>query len=182
MGERVLRRGWAISMVEAVFEDPEGNLFTRDVIRHPGAVAVVAITGSSSVVLVEQYRPALDRWILEIPAGTADVTGEGAEETAKRELAEEAGLAASRIEPLARCALTPGFCDQYSTIFLATDLRAVPTHRMGPEERHLRSTEVPLSEFDARVDGGSIIDASTILGVSLARRRLQSRAHVDGRP
>ncbi|MGO8872049.1 MAG: NUDIX hydrolase [Acidimicrobiales bacterium] len=172
LGEEVVHRGWAITLIRAEFADPDGARFERDIVRHPGAVAVVAVTRSGSVVLALQYRPAVDRWILEIPAGTRDVAGEPDETTAHRELAEEVGYRADRLTLLTRCVITPGFCDEYATIFLATGLTPVPTARQGIEEQHMRVVEVPLSDFDALVDDGSIIDASTILGVGLARRRL----------
>jgi len=162
-----LNRAW--------FEDPEGVAFERDVVRHPGAVAVVAVTDDDRVVLVHQYRPALDGWILEVPAGTCDVEGEPDEVTAGRELAEEVGYAASRLDLLARCAVTPGFCDEFVSVFLATGLTPVPTGRQGIEERYMRVEPIPLERFDQMVDDGSIVDATTILGVGLAKRRLATR-------
>jgi len=158
------------------FVDPDGVPFERDVVRHPGAVAVVAVTDDDSVVLVRQYRPAIDEWILEVPAGTRDVEGEAELRTARRELAEEVGLAAAQMDLLARCAITPGFCDEISTVFLATGLTPVDLDRQGIEERYMRIEHIPLSGFDALVDDGTIIDATTILGVGLARRRLATRA------
>jgi len=171
-GEEVVHRGWAITVTKATFVDPDGVRFERDVVRHPGAVAIVAVTETGAVVLVRQYRPALDAWILEIPAGTCDVEGEPAAETARRELAEEVGYAPGTLTLLARCAITPGFCDEYSSFYLATGLTPVALDRQGIEERFMRIEEVPLDRFDALVDDGSIIDASTILAVGLARRRM----------
>jgi len=164
-----------ITLDRAGFIDPAGVAFDRDVVRHPGAVAVVAVTHDDAVVLVRQYRPAIDEWILEIPAGTCDVAGEPPEEAARRELAEEVGVAAERLEPLTRCANSPGFCDQRTWVYLATELIAVPVDRQGIEEGYMRIEHIPLSRFDAMVDDGSIIDSTTILGVGLARRRLASR-------
>ncbi|HZM54545.1 MAG TPA: NUDIX hydrolase, partial [Acidimicrobiales bacterium] len=163
---------WFISVSRATFVDPDGVTFSRDIVRHPGAVAVVAVTEEGSVVLVRQFRPALNQWILEIPAGTCDVEDEPPEATARRELAEEVGYAAGRLHLLTRCVITPGFCDEYATIYLATGLTRVPSERQGVEERFMSVVEVPLAEFDGMVDDGEIIDASTILGVGLARRRL----------
>ena len=74
-GERVLHEGYLITLATATFEGPAGEVMERDVVRHPGAVAVVAIEGDD-VVLVRQYRPVLDREMLEIPAGKLDVEGE----------------------------------------------------------------------------------------------------------
>jgi ADP-ribose pyrophosphatase len=175
-GEETVHRGWFIRVQRATFLDPDGEPFERDIVRHPGAVAVVAVTDRSTVVLVRQYRPAVDRWLLEIPAGTCDVEGEPSEETGRRELAEEVGLAADRLELLVRTANTPGFCDEYTDIYLATGLRAVAPDRQGAEERFMQVVEVPLDRFDTMVDDGSIVDAQTILGVGLAVRRLATRS------
>jgi 8-oxo-dGDP phosphatase len=174
VGEQVVSRGWVIALTRATFLDPDGVRFERDVVRHPGAVAVVAVTEAGSVVLVHQYRPALDRWLLEIPAGTCDVEGEGELAVARRELAEEVGYAAARFTLLTRCAITPGFCDELSSVYLATGLTPVPLDRQGIEERHMGIAEVPLDRFDAMVDDGTVIDATTILGVGLAVRHLDA--------
>ena len=171
-GEETVHQGWFIRMQRATFVDPDGTPFSRDIIRHPGAVAVVAVTDDEAVVLVRQYRPAVDRWLLEIPAGTCDVEGEPPEATAVRELAEEVGCEAEQLTLLTSTIITPGFCDEVAHIFLATGLRQVPTDRQGAEERYMEIAEIPFDEFDAMVDDGSIVDASTILGVGLARRRL----------
>ncbi len=172
MGEDVAFRGFLLSVVEGRFRAPDGTPFERDIVRHPGAVAIVPVTAANAVVLLHQYRGAVDRWILEIPAGTRDVDGEPPEVTAARELAEEAGYAAGELTLLAVILNTPGFCDEATWIYLATGLRAVPPARDGFEERYITVREVPLEEFDAMVDDGSIVDAQTILGVGLARRRL----------
>jgi ADP-ribose pyrophosphatase len=161
-----------ITLNRAGFIDPDGQPFVRDIVRHPGAVAVVAVTDDDSVVLVRQYRPAIDQWILEVPAGTCDVEGEAAVDAARRELAEEAGYDARRLDLLTQTAISPGFCDQRSSVYLATGLTPVPLDRQGIEEGYMRVEEIPLAAVDGLVDDGSIIDATTILGLSLARRRL----------
>jgi len=171
-GETLIHQGWVVALYRGEFVDPAGARFERDIVRHPGAVAVVAVTDQGSVVLVHQYRPAVDRWLLEVPAGICDVAGEERAATARRELAEEAGYAASDLTLLTHCLLTPGFCDEVSSVYLATGLRPVPLDRQGIEEGSMRVVEVPLSNFDAMVDDGSIVDATTILGVGLARRRM----------
>ena len=176
-GEEVVHRGWAITLMRSGFVDPDGVPFERDVVRHPGAVAVVPVTDAGTVVLVHQYRPAVDRWVLEVPAGTCDVAGEALESTARRELAEEVGYTADDLTLLTRCLVTPGFCDEVSSVYLATGLHAVPLDRQGIEEGYMRIVEVPLDRFDGSVDDGTVVDAITILGVGLARRRLDA-----GRP
>jgi len=180
-GEEVVATGWVITLTRAGFVDPDGVPFERDIVRHPGAVAVVAVTDDDSAVLVRQYRPALDQWILEVPAGTCDVEGEAAADAARRELAEEAGYAALRIDLLTRTAISPGFCDQRSSVYLATGLTPVPLDRQGIEEGYMRVEEVPLARVDGLVDDGSIIDATTILALALAQRRLAQRRRVGER-
>lgn len=171
-GEQELQRGWVISMVRASYVDPEGTPFDRDIVRHPGAVAVVAVTDAGGVLLVRQYRPAVEDWLYEIPAGTCDVAGEPLETTARRELAEEIGHSAEAWTLLTQTFNTPGFCDEVTTIYLATGLTEVGENRQGIEERYMTVEEIPLQRFDALVDDGTIRDAATILGVGLARRRL----------
>lgn len=170
--ETEMHRGWFISVSRASFVDPDGGRFERDIVRHPGAVAIVPITDEGSVLLVHQYRPAVDKWLFEIPAGTCDVPGEPLETTATRELAEEIGREAHELECLAQCLNTPGFCDEVTTIFMATGLTVVRDDRQGVEERFMTTSDIPLDRFDELVDDGTIIDAVTILGVGLSRRHL----------
>ncbi len=172
VSEELVHQGWIISLRRATFAGPDGETFERDVVRHPGAVAVVAVTERDTVVCVHQYRPAVDQWVLEVPAGTCDVPGEPTERTAQRELAEEVGYAADHLTLLTRCLITPGFCDEVSSIYLATGLTPVPLDRQGVEEHAMAVVEVPLDRFDELVDQGTVVDATTILGIGLARRHL----------
>jgi ADP-ribose pyrophosphatase len=174
LDERVVHRGHVITTTVATFAAPDGTSFERDVVRHPGAVAVVPLDDRGRVHLVRQYRPAVDAWILEVPAGTRDVEGEPPGETARRELAEEVGVAAERLDLLVRTVITPGFCDEVSWVFLARGLSAVPTDRRGPEEERMTVVPVPLDAFDDLLASGGVVDATTILGVELARRRLEA--------
>ena len=114
-----------------------GESFTREVVRHPGAVAVIAAE-AGEVVLVRQWRAPLRR-VLEVVAGTCDVAGEEPAATAARELEEEAGLRAASIEPLCEVLNAPGWCDQRTTVFVASGLTAVPAVPGGPRRRPSRS-------------------------------------------
>ncbi len=167
-GEMLRYSGWHISVVKARFEDPEGSAFERDIVRHPGAVAVAPVTDSGTVLLVRQYRGSVDELVLEIPAGTRDVPGEPPAATAARELAEEVGMTASSWKFLAQVLNSPGFCDERTDLFLATGLRACNTAREGPEERHMEVVEVPLCDIASMIATGMLVDAQTITCLLLA--------------
>jgi 8-oxo-dGTP pyrophosphatase MutT (NUDIX family) len=173
VGEEILHRGHVISVGRGRFSAPDGEEFEREVVHHPGAVSVVAVHDDATVVLVRQYRAAVDRELLEIPAGKRDVDGEDPAVTAGRELAEEVGLRAERVEKLGEFFNSPGFCDEHSHVFLALGLTEVPTDTQGPEERHMAVERVALADVPALVAAGEIVDAKTIIGLCLARERLQ---------
>jgi 8-oxo-dGTP pyrophosphatase MutT (NUDIX family) len=169
LGETVRFRGWRIDLTEARFAAPDGTEFTRDVVRHPGAVAVVAVTDDDRVLLVRQYRGPVDRHLLEIPAGTRDVEGEPPLETARRELLEEVGVHTGRIRLLGTMYNSPGFCDEETHLFLATDLTTGESARHGVEEEYMEVVPVALDDVDALVATGELIDGQTILGLLMAR-------------
>ena len=110
--------------------------------------------------------------VLEIPAGTRDRDGETEEQTARRELAEEAGLEAAHLEPLIGTWNTPGVSDQHTTIFLATGLSPCRSRPDGVEEGYLTVETVRLADLDDLVADGTLKDESTVLGLYLARQRL----------
>jgi 8-oxo-dGTP pyrophosphatase MutT (NUDIX family) len=170
--EDVLHEGRLISLAVGTFADPDGEEFERQLVHHPGAVSMVPLHADGTVVLVRQYRAAVDRELLEIPAGKRDVPDEPPETTAERELAEEVGLRAGRLEKLCEFYNSPGFCDEHSYVFLARDLEDVESSAHGPEERHMTIERVSLAEAARLIDAGEITDAKTIIGLSLAMRRV----------
>lgn len=178
LGEEQRYQTSLITVVSATFEAPDGQQFERDVVHHPGAVSVVPVVegedGTYEVVLVRQYRAAVDRELLEVVAGKRDVTGEPPEETAKRELAEEVGLTAGRLELLAEFYNSPGFCDEHSFVYLGRELAPTEREAHGIEEQFLTVERVPLEAVAAMIRGGEIVDAKTIIGLTLAREALAS--------
>jgi ADP-ribose pyrophosphatase len=172
LGERLLHQGHVISLAVGTFEAPDGSTFEREIVHHPGAVSVVPLHDDGTVTLVRQYRAALDLDLLEIPAGKCDVVGEPPELTATRELAEEVGLVAGRLDLLAEFANSPGFCDEHSWVFLGRDLEIVETDLQGVEEQHMEVVTVPLSAVPAMIQSGELFDAKTIIGLTLAAQRL----------
>jgi ADP-ribose pyrophosphatase len=157
--------------VDAV-ERSDGHRTTREVVEHPGAVAIVAWDGER-LATVRQWRHATGGELLEIPAGTLE-PGEPPEETARRELAEECGLAARTWEPGPRFYTAPGFCDELMHLFLATDL--VEAVSEADADEILEPAWLTLDDALAAIDDGRIGDAKTIVAVLwLARHVAQAR-------
>lgn len=170
---RLCRAGF-LDLEELVVEGPEGEVFTRYVVRHPGAVAVVPVDEEGRVGLVRQFRVAAGRELLEVPAGKRDVSGEPPDETARRELEEEIGLTAGTLVKLGEFFNSPGFCDEYSHAFLARELAPAErgTALLRAEERHLAVEWLPFEELERRIAAGEVVDAKTIAAAGLARRYL----------
>jgi ADP-ribose pyrophosphatase len=162
-----------ISVAVGTYADPSGETFERDLVHHPGAVsAVPAVTGGRAVLMVRQYRAAVGRELLEIPAGKLDVEGEPPEECIRRELEEEVGMRAGRLRKLAEFYNSPGFCDEHSVVFLALDLERVPSTAHSVEERHMTVEEVALDDVPGLIAVGELVDAKSIIGLCLARQAL----------
>jgi len=172
LGEELVHQGHVIAMAVGTFEAPDGSRFTRDVVHHPGAVSVVPLHADGTVTLVRQYRAALDTELLEIPAGKRDVQNEAPALTAGRELAEEVGLEAGRLELLAEFLNSPGFSDEHSWTFLATDLVEVASDLQGVEEENMTIERFPLADVPAMIADRRLLDAKTIIGLTLALRRV----------
>jgi len=176
LGDRLVHQGYIWHVAVATFEAPDGELFERDVIRSPGAVGVVPLLfddGVPTVVFVRQYRGPLDQYLLEIPAGMRDVPDEPLEVTAQRELIEEAGFSAGRMEYLTHFFSSAGMTDSVLHIYLATELSPVPREMHGPEETHMEVLRLSLAEAVEMVARGEINDAKTVIGLLLVDRRLR---------
>jgi ADP-ribose pyrophosphatase len=143
--------------------------YVREVVGHPGGAAAVPLFEDGSVAFVSQYRHPARKYVLELPAGKLD-PGERPAETAARELEEELGVVAGRLEQLSEFYTTPGFCAERLWVFLATELRE--TKRRHEEDEIIEVVRMPLSRALALVTAGEIDDAKTIIGLLLAARRL----------
>jgi ADP-ribose pyrophosphatase len=172
-GEKTLFVGHMIRLVEATLTVPDGSTVTREIIRHPGAVGIVAVDANGDVVLERQYRAALDANLLEIPAGKRDVTDEPSEDAARRELVEETGLQAGRWSELGTFYNSPGFADEHSTLFLTQDLVDVDHDKQGPEEEAMEIVRVPLASTWDLIASGDLIDGKSIIGLLLALHHLE---------
>ncbi len=175
---RIVHRGTYLEFRIDRIVRADGTMATREIVGHPGAVAIVAIDSDERVLLVRQFRVAAGTALLEIPAGTLDVdAATGAVEdpavAAARELEEETGFRAGTWERLGSFWTAPGFATELMHLFLATDLRPADADRIGPDEdERLELVRLPVDEAIAAVDRGDIADAKSLVGLlRLARRR-----------
>jgi len=171
VSETELHRGFRFTVNEVRYRAADGTEFDRQVVHHPGAVAVVPLHDDGSVTLVRQFRAAIDGDLLELPAGLRDVAGEADRRTAERELVEEAGLVADDLELLVTFLNSPGFCDESVSVFLATGLHEVDHDRQGIEEQHMTVERIPLDDALALIGEGVVTDAKTIIGLTLTAGR-----------
>jgi 8-oxo-dGTP pyrophosphatase MutT (NUDIX family) len=169
--EQSVHDGHVIRLVIGTFQAPDGHRFTRDIIRHPGAVAVLPLHDDGTVTLVRQYRAPIDDLLLEIPAGICDVDDEPAEVTAARELAEEAGLEAESLEHLVTFHNAPGMSDELVHIYLASGLRECEPDAQGVEEEAMTIERHSLDDLAAMIADGRLTDAKTVIAVALVRAR-----------
>jgi ADP-ribose pyrophosphatase len=148
---------------------PGGKLVTREVVEHFGAVAVVAMDDDGNIPMVYQYRHAFGRRLWELPAGLLDVGGEPPQQTAARELQEEAGLKADTWRVLVDLDSTPGFSDESVRVYLATGLTEVDRPEAHDEEADMTLEWFPLEEAANRVIKGEIVNAIAVAGILAAR-------------
>lgn len=144
-----------------------------DIIRHPGASAIVPVTEDGNVLMIKQYRHAVGGYIWEIPAGTLD-PGETPLTCAKRELIEEAGVSAAEWRKLGEITPVPGYSDERIHIFLATNISPAEQHLDADEV--LQVHEIDLAEALAMIDRGEIQDAKTLCGLLMTARHRASES------
>ena len=171
LDSRTVYEGRVITLRRDTVAMPGGGSSVREVVHHPGAVAVVALDDDDRVLLLRQYRHPVGRHLWELPAGLRDEDGEPPLETAKRELAEEALLAAARWSLLVTLNSSPGFSDELVQIYLAEDLS--PAERpegfvVEHEEADMTLERVPLGDAVQRVFDGDIRNSSAVAGLLAA--------------
>lgn len=168
IARRTVHAGRFIRFRVDTVRGPDGRQHQREIVDHPGAVAIVPLDGTD-LLLVRQFRSAAQRVLLEIPAGTldrrADGTIEPPEEAAPRELAEETGFEAGSWHRLGHFWTAPGFASEAMTLYLATDLRPVHDHGGPEEDEHLQLIRLPWKTALARAEAGEIEDAKTLIGI-----------------
>ncbi|MBU3065767.1 NUDIX hydrolase [Nocardia sp. NEAU-G5] len=165
ISSRIVYSGAIVALRLDQVEMPGGRIAEREVIEHHGAVAVTAVDADGNVVLINQYRHPLGRRLLELPAGLLDEPGEDPLDAARRELAEETGLAAHSWSVLVDVALSPGFTDEALRVYLATDLYETDRPEPELEEADLQIVRMPVAEAVRAALSGEIVNATAVAGV-----------------
>lgn len=145
---------------------PNGRKSRQSWIDHKPCIAVVPVTDAGRLILIRQYRHATRQVIVEIPAGVIDKGGESIEACTQRELAEEIGFQAKRLEKLFEGYLVPGYCNEYMYFFLARDLFRL--HLPPDDDEFIETLTVSFEEAETMIKTKQIIDAKTALGIYLA--------------
>jgi len=157
-----LYKGKVVQLRLTTVSLPNGSRKMREILVHPGAAAIVPLSDDNTIMLVEQYRAAVGRVTLEIPAGTLE-EGESPEECARRELIEETGFRASNWTPLTAYYPSPGYSSEIIHVFKASGLEKVSDADAEFSIKHM-----PLTEVQTKIRTGEIMDSKTIIGVLLA--------------
>lgn len=167
---QILYEGKILRLEQLQVRLPNGRHAQRDIVRHPGAVALLALLDEGQrALLVRQYRKAAEAAFWEIPAGTLE-PGESALACAQRELNEETGYEAKTLTPLQRFYTAPGFCDEQITLFRAEGLFQSTKHA-PPEDEFMQVQAFTLAQAQALLEQGQICDAKTMLALALWRLR-----------
>jgi ADP-ribose pyrophosphatase len=153
-------KGRIISLQIDEVELPNGKTSNREIVKHPGAVAVIAVTKEMKIILVEQYRKALERSIIEIPAGKIEID-EVPEITALRELEEETGYTTDKLQYIQSFATSPGFADEIIHLYFAENIEKLEQPVGLDEDEFVELLHVSLSEMEEMVKKQQIYDAKT---------------------
>ncbi len=168
---RRLYEGRIVNLRVDSVEMADGSRATREVVEHGDVVAIVPLLKDGDLLLVRQFRLPAEQVMLEVPAGGVD-EDEAPEGAAQRELREECGQRAGRLERLGGFYVSPGFCNEFVHVFLATELEPSPL-RLDPDEQ-LAVVHVPLVEALRLVSAGEIRDAKSIIGLAWAAAKVRA--------
>ncbi|MBU5459108.1 NUDIX hydrolase [Anaerostipes sp. MSJ-23] len=160
--QRLVHQGKVVGFYEDIVKLPNGKIVVWDLVKHKGAAAVIPVTEKGTILLVKQYRNALDEETLEIPAGGIE-PGETALECVTREIEEETGFRAGKMDHLMSIITSIGFCDEKIPIYVARDLK--PTKQHLDEDEFIDVMEFTTEQLKEMIFDGTIIDAKTISGI-----------------
>ena len=160
LSSEMIYEGKIVKLEKQKVELPNGRISSREIVRHGEAVAILPIDQDGNLLLVEQFRKPIDKVILEIPAGLVE-PGEEPAQAAARELEEECGVVAGKLEFVVKYYTTPGFSDEMIYLFRATDLK--PSQQNMDTDEFLNVVSMPVEEFKRRVLAKELIDGKTVL-------------------
>lgn len=150
-------------------ELPDKKYSKREIVEHPGAVAIIALTENNEIVLVKQYRKAIERELIEVPAGKLEI-GEEPKETVIRELKEETGYTAKKIDYLLEFYTSPGFTNEKVYLFLADEL--IEGEAQPEKDEYIEVIHLKLDDLIELINKGEITDSKTIVGAYIAKNYL----------
>ena len=168
--EHYIYEGKLLNLKLAEITLPSGRKATREVVEHPGAVAIVPFASPDRVILVRQFRSGANKTLLEVPAGTLE-PGEDPLSCARRELAEETGTSPGKIKKIGEFYTSPGILNEIIHLFVATDLKRISGKKITDEDEQIQIVEMSLDEAINMVKSGQIVDAKTIIGLLYVARQ-----------
>ena len=169
LNSRRIYEGRVVSLRVDTVTLPGGRTATREIVEHRAAAVIVPLDGMGNVLLERQFRKAVDSILLEIPAGVLEA-GEAAEDGARRELEEETGYRAGRLERLGGFYSSPGFCTEFLHAFLATELTPGPARTEADED--IEPVWVPLARIRELIASGEVRDAKSVASLLLTLDKL----------
>ncbi|MCC4819845.1 ADP-ribose pyrophosphatase [Vibrio lentus] len=164
---KVIHQWKSISLIEENVTLPTNVVVKHTTINHPGAAVILPITSSGKIILINQFRPSLKKWLLELPAGTMEI-GETPLECAQRELEEETGYSATSFQSLGQVTPLAGFCDEIQHLFVAKNL-SLTTRFKCDEDEVIEVIELSLEELHDKIRHDQITDTKTIACLSKAQ-------------
>jgi len=162
LSSRLIYEGRAVKLRVDTVKMPNGRETTREIVEHSDCVAIVAIDAKDNVLLIKQFRQAVGKTLLEIPAGGIE-PGEDPVTTVRRELREETGYLPRKVERFGGFYSTPGYCTEYLYLYLATDL--IPSPLSAENTENISLIRVPVTQIPSLIISGSICDAKSIAGL-----------------
>ncbi len=172
LSSQLIYEGRAVKVRVDTVQMPGGRETTREIVGHSDGVAIIAIDADDNVLLVNQFRKAVEKELLEIPAGGIE-PGEDPLAAVRREMREETGYLPQKIESLGGFYSTPGYCTEYLYLYLATDL--TPSPLQAEDTENIKLVKVPLSQILNLIESGSICDAKSIAGLLIYLERFKNR-------
>ncbi|MCK4274029.1 MAG: NUDIX hydrolase [Dehalococcoidales bacterium] len=162
LSTQVIFEGRILKLRVDTVRTSDGRQTTREVIEHAACIVVIAVDADDNILLVRQYRRAIDKELLEIPAGGID-KGENAEAAVIREMREETGFRPQKVERLGGFYSTPGYCNEYLYLYLATDLTHDPLS--AEDTAGIEVVRVPVAQVPELINSGKIEDAKSVAGL-----------------